>query len=248
MALRNQPYLPLYIKDFMTHEKLNECSAEANGVYIRIMCLMHKSEVYGQIKLKAKYEQKESKIRGFALQLSKQMPFETDIIDTCVSELVHEKVLFFDGNFLCQKRMIKDGRLSDVRAKAGSKKSKSKSPSKTGAKTVNEDESKSDSKIIKKDKIPTLTEFLDHGKILCEKAGLVYKNMIFSIEQKYHAWVSLGWKDGHDKPIQVWKTKLGNTLPHLKPISNQSNDSIKADFQRVDDQLTGSKLSQGDGQ
>ena len=40
MALRDQPYIPLYVQDFMTDEKLNECSAESTGVYIRIMCLM----------------------------------------------------------------------------------------------------------------------------------------------------------------------------------------------------------------
>ena len=46
MSLRNQPYIPLYVQDFMTDERLNECSAAANGVYIRLMCLMHKSEEY----------------------------------------------------------------------------------------------------------------------------------------------------------------------------------------------------------
>ena len=43
MALRDQPYLPLYVQDFLTDEKLAECSAMATGVYIRLMCIMHKS-------------------------------------------------------------------------------------------------------------------------------------------------------------------------------------------------------------
>ena len=59
MALRNQPYFPLYVQDFMTDEKLNECSAKANGIYIRLMCIMHKSEEYGTILLKQKYKQNE---------------------------------------------------------------------------------------------------------------------------------------------------------------------------------------------
>jgi len=55
MALRDQPYLPLYVQDIMTDEKLNECSAASHGIYIKgIMCLMHKSETYGKIMLKHK--------------------------------------------------------------------------------------------------------------------------------------------------------------------------------------------------
>ena len=68
MALRNQPYLPLYVQDFMTDEKLNECSPAANGIYIRLMCILHKSETYGQILLKQKYKQNESKIENLLNQ------------------------------------------------------------------------------------------------------------------------------------------------------------------------------------
>ena len=45
MALREQPYLPLYVQDFLTDEKLNECSAESTGVYIRLMCIMDKAQM-----------------------------------------------------------------------------------------------------------------------------------------------------------------------------------------------------------
>ena len=57
MALRDQPFLPLYIQDFMTDEKQAECSAESTGVYIRLMCLLHKSDTYGKIQIKAKFKQ-----------------------------------------------------------------------------------------------------------------------------------------------------------------------------------------------
>jgi hypothetical protein len=33
---------------------------------------------------------------------------------------------------------------------------------------------------------------------------------------KYDAWVQNGWKDGNNKPVGNWKTKLLNTLPYLK--------------------------------
>lgn len=71
-----------------------------------------------------------------------------------------------------------------------------------------------ESKII----VPELPEFLEHGKELCLKANLNYESLKFSIEQKYNSWVSNGWQDGHNKKIKNWKSKLGNTLPHLKEI------------------------------
>lgn len=136
MALRNQPYLPLYVQDFMTDEKLNECSASANGVYIRLMCIMHKSENYGQILLKQKYKQNENKfddllkqkfkqtdkqILFFAYQLQKNMPFSIEEIASGLEELLREKVVQIENDVLFQKRMVKDGMLSDKRASAGSK-------------------------------------------------------------------------------------------------------------------------------
>ena len=79
MALRNQPYFPLYVQDFMTDEKLNECSAKANGIYIRLMCIMHKSEEYGTILLKQKYKQNESKSENliFAVMLFPSLKYKT---------------------------------------------------------------------------------------------------------------------------------------------------------------------------
>lgn len=121
MALRDQPYLPLYVQDFMTDEKLAECSAEATGVYIRIMCLMHKSETYGRILLKQKYKQTGNQISDFALMIAKNLPYDLIVVERALTELLAEKVLRFDGEFIVQKRMVKDAEISDKRAIAGKK-------------------------------------------------------------------------------------------------------------------------------
>ena len=57
MPLRDQPYLPLYVDRFINDENLRECSPAANGIHIRLMCLLHKAdtEVYGTIILKKEY-------------------------------------------------------------------------------------------------------------------------------------------------------------------------------------------------
>lgn len=75
--------------------------------------------------------------------------------------------------------------------------------------------------------IPSLEEFLDYSKSI---TGASFDFLKFAIEAKYQAWVDAGWKDGFGKPIKNWKTKIKNTLPHLKqfkqtqnPISNPDN-------------------------
>lgn len=130
MSLRDQPYLPLYIQDFLTDEKLAECSAQSTGVYIRLMCLMHKSSQYGCILLKQKDKQNENTVQNFATKLSRQMPYTPEVIASALEELLDEDVIQINGDTLSQKRMVKDAKLSDTRAAAGKKSKKSTSKSK----------------------------------------------------------------------------------------------------------------------
>ena len=115
------PYLPLYVQDFLTDEKLIECSAESTGVYIRLLCIMHKAQEYGTILLKQKDKQNGSTLFNFASKLSKQMPWDTATILRGLEELVSEGVVTIEGDKLYQKRMVKDGKVSDARASAGKK-------------------------------------------------------------------------------------------------------------------------------
>ena len=125
MARRNSPFLPLYVDAFMSDERLAECSARAHGVYIRIMCLMHKSAEYGKIALSEKdledVADEDSLIVKFALKLSRHLPFGQEEIEIGLRELIENGCLYIDGNTLCQKRMIRDGSLSERRANAGQK-------------------------------------------------------------------------------------------------------------------------------
>jgi uncharacterized protein YdaU (DUF1376 family) len=121
MAFRDQPYLPLYVQDFLTDEKLMECSASATGIYIRLLCIMHKSEEYGVILLKQKDKQTDNQIKNFAIKLAKYLPYSTEEIMSGISELLSEGVLQNGGDKLSQKRMIKDNAISIIRSNAGKK-------------------------------------------------------------------------------------------------------------------------------
>ena len=121
MALRDQPYFPFYVQDFITDEKLTNCSAESTGVYIRLMCAMHKSEEYGKILLRQKDRQTDRQTYNFAVMLARQMPYNVDVIERALVELLEERVIYMDGDVIYQKRMVKDAELSEKRSKSGKK-------------------------------------------------------------------------------------------------------------------------------
>lgn len=177
MALKDQPYFPLYVHDIMADEKLIECSAETHGVYLRLLCLLHKEEDYGSIKLKAKYKQTESKIEAFACLLERRMPFSFDEINRSLSELIEYDVIQFNGEKLSQKRMVKDGDVSVKRARAGaiggqsSKQKPSKEETKSEQNTVNADANE-----IKNE--TAFAEYLEENSITMKLARYATKSIV----------------------------------------------------------------------
>lgn len=121
MALRNQPYFPLYVQDYLTDEKLNMCSWTTQGIYIKILCILHKQSSYGSILFKQNYKQNESAINYFASILIKNLPCQYSDMVGALSELIDFEVLIIDDLGLHQKRMVKDGQISDERSKAAKK-------------------------------------------------------------------------------------------------------------------------------
>lgn len=73
-----------------------------------------------------------------------------------------------------------------------------------------------------KKQIPTLDEFSNYVLTVPE-FQLKLESLRYSIQSKYEQWIDNGWKDGHGNEIKNWKTKLKNTLPHLKAINNNGN-------------------------
>lgn len=151
MALTNQPYLPLYVQDWLSNNKLKFCSIGSHGLMINIMCVLHKENEYGTILLKQKYKQNGSKVKSFASMLAKLLPFELAEIEPCLHELLDEDVLTIENNILLCKRMVKDAALSMTRAIAGSKRvkgSKDFAPAKpqANAESESEDENTNENK------------------------------------------------------------------------------------------------------
>jgi uncharacterized protein YdaU (DUF1376 family) len=228
MALRDQPYLPLYIQDFLTDEKLIECSAEATGVYIRLMCILHKSEEYGKLLLKQKDKQSNKPVENFAVKISKQMPYPHDTVARSITELLDEHVLQIEGDYIIQKRMVADNALSLKRADAG-RRGGEVAQAKLAAKpeanpeieseieiendTVTEIETKSQKpKRGEKEPMPSIDEFVAYAIENKPTADPDH------VRLKYMAWKEGGWaidKKGKMTPILRWRATLLNTLPFI---------------------------------
>lgn len=226
MALRNQPYLPLYVQDFLTDEKLIECSAESTGVYIRLMCILHKSDTYGCILLKQKDKQNDNNVKNFALKLAKQMPYDISTIERSLEELIEEKVLILEDDTLYQKRMKKDGILSDIRAEAGKKGANRKNAkdfakANDEAKELANNEANSENEYEYEDEIDT--EIITDKEII--KGIIDYLNIKTNSHYKYST----------EKTRKLIKTRLNDnfTIDDFKTVIDKKTDEwLGTDFEK----------------
>lgn len=171
MALRNQPYFPLYVQDLLTDEKLIECSAEAHGVYLRLLCIMHKSNPYGTILLRQKDQQSAQQVKNFATKLDKHLPFSFEVIENALNELIEQDVIQIYDAKLSQKRMVRDNEISLLRSEAGKKggfataKKSAKHTAKELANSENENEYENESEIVIENKNEELKSEFEKARI-----------------------------------------------------------------------------------
>jgi hypothetical protein len=76
-------------------------------------------------------------------------------------------------------------------------------------------------------KIPTFIEFRDYA---IENKPLAN---IKDLKLKYDSWVANGWKDGNNKKIVNWKSKILNTLPFIKESIDTPVDQYAAHMRNL---------------
>jgi len=216
MARRNQPYIPLYADDFQTDEKLIMCSAESTGVFIRIMCLMHKSESYGKILLKQKFKQTSKQTENFASQLAIYFPYDVMTIARSLTELVAEDVLQIDGDFLVQKRMVRDAEISEIRKGAGEKGGKKSAEKRS--KVIGGMGEKGLAIVNKRETRPAS---LESALALFTELGRPDQAQEF---MDYYD--SNGWKVGRN-PMKDWKATARRWVRNAKPMSGEDRKLLK---------------------
>lgn len=80
--------------------------------------------------------------------------------------------------------------------------------------------------------IPEFSEFLEYA---ISQKPLVDK---IQLEFKYKSWVENGWRDGYDKEIKNWKSKLLNTLSYI----SETKSDYSSDKNRVSGHPAGKRL------
>ena len=78
-----------------------------------------------------------------------------------------------------------------------------------------------------KESKPSIDEFLSFCKEDMIKNGMNFSLYEYSLKSKFLSWVENDWKDGNNKPIKSWKSKIRNTIPFLKPISLTTSNSYQ---------------------
>ena len=203
------PYFKFFPSEWITGD-VTLCSMEAQGIFVNILGFYWNKNCSMSL---ANAKQRFSKhIAGFN-QLLESAIIKVDKDDNIIINFLDEQMNEFID-------------VSEKRAIAGKKGGLAKAkhlPEFAKAKRSNIDKEIDIDKIKNKTPIPPLTEFLEHSKIACNKANLNFNELSFAIESKYETWVQDGWKDGNGNKIKIWKTKLNNTLPFLKPIKQQLN-------------------------
>ncbi len=221
MPLTNQPYLPLYVKDWLTNNKLKVCSAGSHGLLINIMCVMHKEENYGTVLLKQKFKQSSSEVKNFALMFAKLLPFDLLEIEKYLNELMEDDVLKIDNDLLKCERMIKDAELSEKRAISGSiggKKTQQKDIKFAKANTKAKSEANSEYEYVNENEI--VNENKDEDKTVNKnKKGEKSKSLHSQLKEIYFDW--------HRKEIELEPLYDGSDAPALNVIIDNLKKNIK---------------------
>ncbi len=73
------PWIKFYPTDWQADEKLRLCSLEARGLWVEMMCIMHKSESYGHLKI--------GDVKPSAQQVALMVGAPAEQVEKCLEEL-----------------------------------------------------------------------------------------------------------------------------------------------------------------
>jgi len=260
MALRDQPYLPLYVQDYLSDEKLSCCSLSSQGVYIRILCVLHKSETYGGILFKQIPKQNFSSIEYFAFIISKQIGCTIQEVSDSLEELLFFEVLRIrqigieeKTDFLYQKRMEKDFDVS-LKRSANAKKgggnpklkenlfkqtSKQTPKQNTEYESVNESVNVSESNISKVEKI----DFLKIKDLYNETC--IHITKINTISESRKSLIKSRVKDAKPEDIYQFFESLFQKVNDSNFLSGLNGGTWKASFDWILDKKNIIKIIEG---
>ena len=145
------------------------------------------------------------------------------IDDMICIDFLNEQLLGFEENSKVKSKNARDGwikrRLEGKSKATSSNRNASASNPQSEKHAIREDKRREDK--IREDNtdIPSFDLFLKHA--LEKKANLDHN----FVRAKYDSWVENEWKDGNDKKISNWRSKLTNTVPYLPEVKQVVKES-----------------------
>lgn len=207
------PYFQFEPAEYLTKD-VSFCSLSAQGLFINLC---------------AHYWQRECKLTKS--QFLRRYNNETEL-----NELIDEQIIYIDEDdnlaisFLDAQyfNATKTSRTNSENGKKGGRPKKPKETetkptalnSQSETKGIREDKRKEED--IREDKrIPEFKDFLAHA---VSKVSNVKHE---SVKLKYESWIENDWKDGNDKKIVNWKSKLTNTVQYLDRRQKKTSEMDK---------------------
>ncbi len=109
------PYLQFFVDDYLADERVSLCSLAAQGLWVRLLCLMHKCDRRG-------YLQQANGQPYSLLQTARSAGCSTDEVTHLLRELIDSGVASAtEHGVLYNRRMVRDERIRQVRSEAGQK-------------------------------------------------------------------------------------------------------------------------------
>ena len=219
-------YFP-HDRDMRNHRKVKAIRTKfgINGYAIWSMTLEYLTGIDGNV-----FEYSDVEFELMAGDFGVSATEIRDVVNYCIKL----EMLFLNNGFINSESL--DERLVPVYEKRGRSKDNSKKQQRVNGKFVSSNSvsngvsvaEKPQSKVNKskvKETIPSIGDFLSFCKDDMLKNNLNYNLYEYSLKSKYDSWVENGWKDGHNNEIKLWKSKIRNTIPHLKPMADISRQS-----------------------
>lgn len=141
-----------------------------------------------------------------------------------VKSILNDFELFdFTGEFFSslsvKKRLeLRDEKSSKARQSAQARWYKNKGIDANAKRTQSDGNAKKEKKGKEKkgNIIPPFDVFLEYAKANDSKISPM------GVKHKYNAWLENDWRDGYDKPIKNWKSKLLNALKYIDKIKEET--------------------------
>lgn len=130
---------------------------------------------------------------------------------------------YFWSESLLRRMEIKEQKSNKARESAKIRWDKAKAMQTQSEGNAKKEKEIKEIKEIKENNVPVFEDFLIYAKTL----KIYHSSFDFQIEAKYNAWNESGWKDGNNKKIVNWKTKLQNTMPYFKKDFTQEKEIDK---------------------